>query len=134
MNMSLESKAKTSYQLCNPSTDKVESCPTRRWHGCGGDGDNDNCMTRKWVRLEDAQKIQADLAIMRSAFELLGDGNKKLFDRILEANKKLIDLLSKAQTMNYYMENKDIRYTQRAQKWLSEYDLQELKKVLDSPV
>lgn len=81
--MSIASKAKSSYQLCNPSNDKVESCPTRRWHGCGGDGDDDNCMTKKWVPLEDAQNEiekwkhswNQEAVKIENALEILNDGS-----------------------------------------------------------
>ena len=50
----------SAYQLCDPSPDKIQKCPTRRSHGCGGDGDEENCMSIKYVPLKniDAAKKQ----------------------------------------------------------------------------
>ena len=51
----------SAYQLCDPSPEKVEKCPTRRWHGCGGDGDEVNCMSIKYVRIKTVEEAKDDL-------------------------------------------------------------------------
>jgi hypothetical protein len=57
----LFSETLSGYQLCSPTDDKVESCPTRRWHGCGGDGDEENCMSRKYINTKEIEKAKQDL-------------------------------------------------------------------------
>ena len=93
-------KTKTSYQLCNPTPEKAERCPTRRWHGCGGDGDEDNCMTRKWIPFEEYQKLESKLKEaeevrdfnterLQSALAIMTNGYKKLEAELERINKKM---------------------------------------------
>lgn len=145
--MSLESKSKTAYQI-----KKEIECPTPESASCiGCTFDCETKEKKQYIPLEVAQKLQ-DLALestddwsqaevkieqLKKQVDFYKEAGAKLLaynlvanTKIIEANKTLDNLLSHAQTMNYYIQNKDIRYTQRTQKWLSEYDLQELKKVL----
>lgn len=39
----------------------AEKCFERKRHGCGGDGDEDNCQTRLYVKVERLEEAKADL-------------------------------------------------------------------------
>jgi hypothetical protein len=39
----------------------AEKCFERKRHGCGGDGDEDNCQTRRYVKVERLEEAKADL-------------------------------------------------------------------------
>ena len=38
----------------------AEKCFERKRHGCGGDGDEDNCQTRQYVKVERLEEAKAD--------------------------------------------------------------------------
>lgn len=39
----------------------AEKCYERRQHGCGGDGDDDNCQTRLYVKVERLEAAKQNL-------------------------------------------------------------------------
>jgi hypothetical protein len=84
-------------------------------------------LQKQWISLETAQRNNHNAVTL---LKVADNTIEQLRTQLAEANRILNKLVMNAQTMNYYTEHADIRYTQRTQKWLSEYDLQELHQAL----
>ena len=125
--MSLESKAKTTKNIYNISKQVEKDLETQF---CD-EFTQGSIQRQKWVPLEEVQKeieqIKTDEDKHAQTLVEQRDKAEQTLEGIKETLNKLI---ANAQTMNYYIKQPDIRYTQRTQKWLSEYDLKSLLEAL----
>ena len=71
----------------------VETCPERRRHGCAGDGDDDNCYSRRYVRTTEIEKaVNALLSKLPGAN---GNPNWTLKDAVAYAPAEVANWLIK---------------------------------------